>query len=121
VFINFLWESSSLMTWFKVCILSHLSDKKPKPFRIDGVSIVLVQSAQGDVFAFENLCPHQERPLENGHWDPANCELTCAYHKAVFCLKNHGAVKKGPAATAVPMYTTKLQPESEHTWVFVNI
>jgi nitrite reductase/ring-hydroxylating ferredoxin subunit len=58
--------------------------------RLAGTEI-LVLEVRGRVYAVENLCPHQGRPLDDGLLDAEAGTLTCLYHQWCFRLGDGGA------------------------------
>ena len=96
---------------FSVCRLDELTPHKLKVFEIDDIEVVLVCTEQRDVFAFENKCSHADKPLIKGKWNETTCEITCPFHKAVFSLREQGAVKVGPACLPIETYVVEIENE----------
>lgn len=109
------------MKFFKVCLLSELLADKPKVALADGISICVVASTKGEIFAFENRCTHQDRPLANGKWDGISCLLTCPFHQAVFSISEKGAVKIGPAVLPLEIFPVEIKQEIEGAVIYVGL
>ena len=111
------------MSYFRVCLLSDLSDTKPKKFEIDGIELLFVKSIlQSDkVWAFDNNCNHADKPLENGRWNAEKAEITCPFHKAIFSIKDGGEVKSPPACVPLSVYETEIREENSFQVVFVKL
>ncbi len=63
--------------WHEVSHLDDLWEGEMTAVEVEGKSVLLV-NMDGDVFAYQNRCPHQEWPLEDG--DLEGRKLTCAQH-----------------------------------------
>lgn len=49
---------------------------------------IVIFLAAGKLYAFDNACPHQGMPLEDGLLDPQSGTLTCVYHDWCFKLED---------------------------------
>ena len=108
------------MPFYKVCLLNQLSTEKPIKFSVDGLEILFVKSVHSEtVWAFDNNCNHSDKPLEKGRWNAETAEITCPFHKAVFCIAENGAVKAPPACAPLPVYQTEIRIEAENAFVYV--
>lgn len=61
--------------------LSNLWDGEMKGIHVHGIDIVLIRKGE-KIFAYEDLCPHQQVPLSEGTLN--GCELTCRAHQWQF-------------------------------------
>ena len=109
------------MKYFKACAEADLSCEKPWVGLIDGVSVCVLLSAGGELFAFENKCTHEDKPLHRGKWDSALCQLTCPFHQAVFSLSENGAVKVGPALLPLQMLPHARREELGILQIYVGL
>ena len=66
---------------------------------------VAVCRAEGQLYAFENLCTHDDGPLDQGKLD--GFEIVCPRHLARFDVRT-GAVRRGPAFLPVETFPAKL-------------
>ncbi len=72
--------------------ISEFADRRPREIRLHGTNLVVVRADQ-DVFAFENICPHQHfELLHQGGID--GCAITCPMHGWTFDMKT-GASTNG--------------------------
>jgi nitrite reductase/ring-hydroxylating ferredoxin subunit len=105
----------------KVCLLQELDTIKPRKYVVCGTELLLVKSLENSyIFAFENVCPHKDLPLEKGKWDGNTQQITCPFHKAVFCVSQKGAVIKPPACVPLNVYSTEIRQEDHKQWVWVD-
>ncbi len=109
------------MPFYKVCLLSDLSDQHLKMFEIEGLEVLFVLSAlsPNGVYAFDNNCNHADKPLEKGRWNKATAEITCPFHKAIFSIKEAGIVKAPPACVPLPIYQTEIREIEMQKYVYV--
>lgn len=77
--------------------LHRLQDGYKQAFKIDGVSLLLVQE-EGKTFIIENRCPHMDVPLERGALVPEK-KIRCLAHGIVFDLQSGKA--EGPLANTL--------------------
>jgi 3-phenylpropionate/trans-cinnamate dioxygenase ferredoxin subunit len=88
-----------------VARLEDIPDNGLHPVELDGVSIVLANSA-GEVLALRNQCSHEEFPLSDG--ELVNGQVECILHGARFDLRT-GAAKALPAVRPVKTYECRVQ------------
>ncbi len=81
--------------WF-VIERSESIQSKPLGRHILGEPIVLVRTADGDVLALEDRCPHQGIPLSQGRMGPRG--LMCRYHGWSFDRRGHCTSIPGSAS-----------------------
>ncbi len=65
---------------------------------------ILVLEIDGEFYAFDNLCTHEEWGLENGEVD--NYEIECELHGGRFCVKT-GRATCFPAVDPLSIYPIK--------------
>ena len=77
------------MSWIKALGYAKLKQQGRAIFRHQGRQLALFLSAQGEVLACNNRCPHEGYPLSEGHLDEQTenaCVLTCNWHNWKFDL-----------------------------------
>jgi nitrite reductase/ring-hydroxylating ferredoxin subunit/(2Fe-2S) ferredoxin len=89
-------------TWVRVCATADVPANGMKEFPVDGVNVLVVNSAAGFV-AVQALCPHEAVPLESGICDGS--VLTCLEHMWQFDLKTGGPL--GDAQEGLTRYRLK--------------
>jgi nitrite reductase/ring-hydroxylating ferredoxin subunit len=63
---------------------SQLGVNQPQRISLNGQDFVLWQTAQGDVFALDNVCPHMQAPLSNGWICQDRKTIACPFHALEF-------------------------------------
>ena len=91
--------------WVKVADL----DECPPGSLLDieaGEERIVLANVDGDLYALQNRCSHQDLPLSDGEVD--GDQLECLYHGARFDLCT-GKAMGLPAITPVPTYAVELR------------
>ncbi len=88
-------------TWRRVAGRSELPPGSAKMVRVDGRQVALFEHA-GEVFACNNLCPHEGYPLSEGTV-AGQCTLTCNWHNWKFNLKTGENLYGGDRLTTYPV------------------
>lgn len=109
------------MPLHKVCTEDEISDQQPKKFFADEKPILLAKDTSGKIYAFDVMCTHADRSMERGTWDAVSASITCPFHKAIFCIAEHGAVKTPPACIPLPVYEVTLKDEHGTCVVYVDV
>ena len=68
-------------TWHAVATLDDLWEGEMKAVEVDGKAVALI-NVDGDVYAYDDHCPHLGSRLSQGSLDGAT--LTCSAHEWVF-------------------------------------
>jgi 3-phenylpropionate/trans-cinnamate dioxygenase ferredoxin subunit len=82
-------------TTVTVCPASELGPGQRVIFEHEGEPIA-VFNADGELFAIEDRCSHDDGPLAEGDWDAAECTVECPRHGSLFDLRT-GKPKTLPA------------------------
>lgn len=88
-----------------VARLDEIPETGLKGISVNGRDIVLVRS-EGEVFALEDRCSHEEFPLSAG--EVTDGEITCALHGARFELAT-GTPRALPAVVPVRTYEVRIE------------
>ena len=72
-----------MLKWFAVAY--ETSIKQKLIIQINGIYIVLIK-INGNIFAIEDNCPHQNMPINKGNILHDN--IICPFHNASFCIKS---------------------------------
>jgi len=51
-------------------------------FEVGGKAVLIVHTEEGQIRAFDAICPHQEMSLEDGDFE--DCVITCPVHQWQF-------------------------------------
>ena len=70
------------MNFELVCTLDDVWEGDMAEFELDGQSILLVWPRDGEIHAFQGICPHQDIPLVEGKVDGKT--LMCRAHQWTF-------------------------------------
>ena len=71
-----------------------------------GAALVCLANVDGQIYAFDDDCPHINGPLDEG--ELAGCVLTCPIHLARFDVRT-GQVLRGPARDNLRMYPVRIE------------
>jgi phenylpropionate dioxygenase-like ring-hydroxylating dioxygenase large terminal subunit len=94
------WNNHLDEHWF-VAALSQQVARQPKRVLLFGKPIVLVRNAKGDVWAFEDRCPHRGAALSAGRLTANGIE--CPYHGWTFGDAGRCVLMPGGAADGSPI------------------
>jgi 3-phenylpropionate/trans-cinnamate dioxygenase ferredoxin subunit len=74
----------------------------------DGQLAVGVYNCDGEFFAIEDRCSHDDGPLAEGESDPAACTVECPRHGSLFDLKT-GRPRTLPAFAPVETFEPRVE------------
>ena len=83
----------------------------------DGDTPILVVNIDGDCYALEDRCTHEDFELSAGAFDPATATIECVLHGSRFDVRD-GRALNPPAYAPVRTYPAKL--EDGAVWVRVD-
>jgi 3-phenylpropionate/trans-cinnamate dioxygenase ferredoxin subunit len=75
----------------RVARLDELEPGTLREVEVDGTSVCLARTADGEVYAFRNNCSHRDFPLHTGELDGG--QITCSWHGARFDVKSGRATR----------------------------
>lgn len=95
--------------WTFVCATGELlpGEMRTVSDEVTGVPI-LVFNYDGDLYALEDRCSHEEFELSPGHFDTEDATIECVLHGAKFDIRN-GRALCAPAYSPVPKFPVKLE------------
>ena len=70
--------------------------------------ILLVKISEKEFHALDNVCTHDDGPLDDGKVNLSACSIECSRHGARFDIKS-GKVIRMPAVQAIHTYPVKLE------------
>lgn len=93
--------------WIRVCASDELL---PGEMRVawDGSTPILVINLDGDFYALEDRCSHEDYELSTGLLDAEAASIECLLHGARFDLRD-GRALCAPAQLPVAKFPVKLQ------------
>jgi nitrite reductase/ring-hydroxylating ferredoxin subunit len=91
------------MAWIRACSVSDLEEGEA--FRVDSTPPIAVYNVDGEYYATDDTCTHDQSSLADGYIDGDQVE--CAWHFAKFCVKT-GEVLCLPATRSLRTYEVKV-------------
>ena len=91
--------------WIKVAQTDELPVGKMKQFDFERHRYLIV-NAEGNIYAVDDLCSHEEVSLYLGCIQGQN--IKCSLHGSRFCLKT-GLPQEDPATEAIATYRVKIE------------
>jgi len=95
------------MGWTRVCATSELLPGESK-VAWDGDTAIVVFNYDGDFYALEDRCSHEDFELSAGTFDGDEATIECALHGAKFDVRD-GRVLCAPAYLPVPKFPVKVE------------
>mgnify|MGYP003752494679 CR=1 FL=1 len=96
------------MAYTKVGAVNEVPSGTVKVYDVDGREIAIC-NAGGDLFAIDNVCSHDDAPLDQG--ELLDFEVECPRHGARFDIRS-GEVTEEPAY--LPIETFKVRVSGDH-------
>jgi len=93
--------------WVRVCATSELLPGEMK-VAWDGDTPILVFNYDGEYYALEDHCTHEDYELSSGNFDARAGTIECIYHGSKFSLHD-GRALNPPAYSPVPVFPVKVE------------
>lgn len=94
-------------SWTFVCATGELLPGEMKTVWDEVTSVpILVLNLDGDVYALEDRCSHEDFELSAGGFDPASSSIECVLHGARFDIRD-GRALCAPAYEPVAKFPVK--------------
>ena len=77
----------------QVCTLDDIWAGEMELFEVDGEEVLIIHTDDGEIRAYDPVCPHQDHPLIEGEFE--NCILTCPAHLWTFNAKTGDGINPG--------------------------
>jgi 3-phenylpropionate/trans-cinnamate dioxygenase ferredoxin component len=90
-----------------VCPLAELPEGSFTTIEWDDLDIGVFH-CNGELFAIEDRCSHDDGPLAEGTFDPSACTVECPRHGSRFDLRT-GSPQSLPAYAPVETFTVRIQ------------
>jgi 3-phenylpropionate/trans-cinnamate dioxygenase ferredoxin component len=91
----------------EVCPLDELPPGEMKIVTAGPLSIG-VYNIEGELYAIEDRCSHDDGPLAEGDWDPEECVVICPRHGSRFDLRTGNALTL-PAYLPVETFRVRVE------------
>jgi 3-phenylpropionate/trans-cinnamate dioxygenase ferredoxin subunit len=99
-------------TWTFVCAAGELLPGEAKTAWDEVTSVpILVVNLEGELYALEDKCSHEDFELSAGAFDPAAGTVECVLHGARFDVRD-GRALCAPAYTPVPKFPVKREHDA---------
>jgi 3-phenylpropionate/trans-cinnamate dioxygenase ferredoxin subunit len=92
-----------------ICRLSELPPGATRIVEWEDLEIG-VFNCNGELFAVEDRCSHDDGPLAEGELDPENCTVECPRHGSLFDLRT-GKPKTLPAYVPVDTFPVRVEDD----------
>jgi 3-phenylpropionate/trans-cinnamate dioxygenase ferredoxin subunit len=93
--------------WVRVCATSELLPGE-KTVAWDGGTAILVVNYDGDYYAVEDLCSHEDFELSAGCYDGEEATIECVLHGSKFDVRD-GRALNAPAHVPVARFPVKVE------------
>jgi len=93
-----------------ICPLSDLPPGAMRVVELEDVELAVV-NCDGEIFAIEDRCSHDDGPLAEGTLDAAACTLECPRHGSLFDLRT-GKPKTLPAYEPVETFPVLVEGQT---------
>lgn len=99
--------------WIRVCATSELLPGETTVVW-HGDMPILVVNYDGDYYALEDRCSHEDFEISSGPFDPDEATIECILHGSKFDVRN-GRPLNPPAYAPITTFQTKI--EDDAIWV----
>ena len=97
-------------TTIVVCKLADLPAGEMRLIEADGRKIGVFHCADGELYAIEDRCSHDDGPLAEGEFDPAACTVECPRHGSLFDIRT-GKPRTLPAYRPVDTFEVRVDDD----------
>ena len=101
-------EIDSMATEVTVCRLDELPPGAMRLVEVEGRKIGVFHAEDGELYAIEDRCSHDDGPLAEGEFDAAACTVECPRHGSLFDLRS-GRPKTLPAFQPVETFDARVE------------
>jgi 3-phenylpropionate/trans-cinnamate dioxygenase ferredoxin component len=91
-----------------VCRLEDLPEGEMRLVEADGRKIGVFHTADGELYAIEDRCSHDDGPLAEGEFNSGACTVECPRHGSLFDLRT-GRPKTLPAYVPVETFDATVE------------
>jgi 3-phenylpropionate/trans-cinnamate dioxygenase ferredoxin subunit len=97
-------------TTISVCKLADLPAGEMRLVDADGRKIGVFHCADGELYAIEDRCSHDDGPLAEGEFDSGACTVECPRHGSLFDIRT-GKPKTLPAYRPVNTFDVRVDDD----------
>jgi 3-phenylpropionate/trans-cinnamate dioxygenase ferredoxin subunit len=101
-------EIDSMATVVTVCRLDELPPGAMRLVEVDGRKIGVFHADDGELYAIEDRCSHDDGPLAEGEFDAAACTVECPRHGSLFDVRS-GRPRTLPAFQPVETFDARVE------------
>jgi len=91
-----------------VCAIEDLPEGEMRLVEADDRKIGVFHAADGELYAIEDRCSHDDGPLAEGEFDASACTVECPRHGSLFDLRS-GRPKTLPAYVPVDTFEATVE------------
>src|SRR5512137_1332947 len=102
------WGEAGMREFVVVAKADEIQEGKVKVVRVIDAPVGITK-IEGELFAFADVCTHDDGPVAEGELDEYTIE--CPRHGARFDIRT-GKVKQLPAVTPIPVYAVKVEGDA---------
>lgn len=95
------------LDWQRACSSAELLPGEQRSVWLGDLALLLV-NLDGQPYALEDRCSHEDFPLSDGAFDPASASIECVLHGARFDVRD-GRPLCAPAYAPVRRFPARLQ------------
>jgi 3-phenylpropionate/trans-cinnamate dioxygenase ferredoxin component len=90
-----------------VCAFDELPQGQMRLIEADGRKIGVFHCGEGELYAIEDRCSHDDGPLAEGEFDTGSCTVECPRHGSRFDLRS-GRPRSLPAYRPVATFEVRV-------------
>ena len=91
-----------------VCRADELPQGEMRLVEADGRKIGVFHCEDGELYAIEDRCSHDDGPLAEGEFDPGACTVECPRHGSLFDVRS-GRPRTLPAFQPVDTFAARVE------------
>jgi 3-phenylpropionate/trans-cinnamate dioxygenase ferredoxin subunit len=91
-----------------VCTAEELPEGAMRLIEVEGRKIGVFRCGNGELYAIEDRCSHDDGPLAEGEFDSDACTVECPRHGSLFDLRT-GRPKTLPAFLPVETFEARIE------------
>ena len=101
---------SNATTTITICKLGELPEGEMRLVEADGRKIGVFHCADGELYAIEDRCSHDDGPLAEGEFDSTSCTVECPRHGSLFDIRT-GKPRTLPAYRPVETFEVRVDDD----------